>query len=187
MKITVIGTGNVGTTLGTAFERAGHSVRYAQRGALAEACAGAHVVVVAARPAAVPDVVEALRDATPSPIIIDAMNSVGSKPDGYATTTHALADQLPLARVVKCFNTVGVEVMANPAFGEHRATMFVAGEDAEAKAVAQQLALEIGFGSCEDVGGANRFESFEHVAMVWIALAMMQGKGRGFAWHLLER
>lgn len=65
--------------------------------------------------------------------------------------------------------------------------MFMAGDHSSAKAVAQQLALDIGFGSCEDVGGSNRYETLEQLAMVWISLAMMQGKGRRFAWHLLER
>lgn len=187
MKITIIGSGNVGCTLGSALASVGHHVVYAERGAIREACLGADVVVTAARPAAVADIVDALREVSPGPIIIDAMNSIGVHPEGYITTTHAMADQLPYSRVVKCFNTVGVEVMANPRFGERAATMFMAGDDAEAKEVARRLATDIGFGSCEDVGGSNRFESLEHVAKVWISLAMMQGKGRGFAWHLLER
>lgn len=187
MIIAIVGKGHVGTALGTSLERAGHIIRYAERGDVTAQATGADVVIVAASPAGTVEIAQALLPVSEGIVVIDAMNGVSMKPDGYATSTHGFQALLPNASVVKCFNSVGYEVMANPTFGDRRATMFMAGDHSSAKAVAQQLALDIGFGSCEDVGGSNRYETLEQLAMVWISLAMMQGKGRRFAWHLLER
>ena len=187
MNICIVGHGKVGTALGTGLTSAGHTVSYAGRDNTASAVTGADVVIVAAASMAVFDIIEALKGLPAGTIVIDAMNSVAKSPDGYLTTTHAMQDRLPQVRVVKCFNSVGYEIMANPAFGAHRADMFMAGDDAEAKAVAHRLALDIGFSACHDVGGSARFVSLEHLAMVWISMAMGMGKGRSFAWHLLER
>lgn len=187
MNITIIGQGHVGSALGGRLMAAGHSVVYGGRETIREQSSGADVIIVAARPNATFDVITALEPVVNGKVVIDAMNSVSQRLEGYATTTHAFQDRLPSAHVVKCFNSVGYEVMADPVFGDQRATMFMAGDDADAKAIARTLALDIGFGSCEDVGGSARFESLEHLAMVWISLAMMQGKGRAFAWHLLQR
>ncbi len=187
MNISIIGQGKVGTALGTRLAAAGHSIRYAGRDNVREMCTGADAIIVAATPKATHDLVEALAPIAAGTVIIDAMNSVSAKPEGYATSTHAFEALLSGAHVVKCFNSVGYEVMADPVFGDRRATMFMAGDDARAKDVARALALDIGFGSCEDIGGSNRYETLEQVAMAWISMAIMQGKGRAFAWHLLER
>lgn len=185
MNICIVGQGKVGTALGTGLTGAGHIISYAGRDNTERAAAGAGVVIVAATPVAVFDIISALQHLPEGTILIDAMNSVAKAPEGYPTTTHAIQDKLPQVRVVKCFNTVGYEIMADPMFGSQRADMFMAGDDAEAKSIARQLALDIGFGVCHDVGGTNRYVSLEHLAMVWISMAM--GKGRSFAWHLLER
>ncbi len=187
MNICIVGQGKVGTALGTGLTGAGHTVSYARRDNTSGAVVGADVVIVAAASMAVFEIIDALKGLAEGTVVIDAMNSVAMSPDGYQTTTHAIQDKLPQARIAKCFNSVGFEIMANPAFGSQRADMFMAGDDAHAKSIARQLALDIGFGVCHDVGGANRYVSLEHLAMVWISMAMGMGKGRSFAWHLLER
>ncbi len=187
MKISIIGQGKVGTALGGRLVAAGHDVVYAGRGEVRTACADADAIIVAATPKATHEIADALAPVAAGKVIIDAMNSVSAKPDGYATSTHAFEALLPGAHVTMCFNSVGYEVMADPVFGGQRATMFMAGDDATAKDVARRLALDVGFGSCEDIGGSQRYETLEQVAMAWISLAIMQGKGRAFAWHLLER
>lgn len=187
MKITIIGKGKVGTALGENLRTHGHDVTYAGRENVRETSTGAEAIIVAASPAGTLDIIDALKPVADGVVIIDAMNSVSKKLENYPTTTHAFAALLPNAKVVKCFNTVGFETMADPVYGDVRADMFMAGDNADAKAVADQLARDCGFGVCHDVGGANRWETLEHLAMVWISLAMFQGKGRAFAWHLVQR
>jgi 8-hydroxy-5-deazaflavin:NADPH oxidoreductase len=187
MNITIIGKGKVGTALGENLRSHGHVITYAGRDNVREASKGADVIIVAASPAGTFDIIDALLPVADGVVIIDAMNSVSKRLENYPTTTHAFATLLPNAKVVKCFNTVGFETMGNPVYGEVHADMFMAGDNSDAKSVADQLARDCGFGVCHDVGGSNRWETLEHLAMVWISLAMFQGKGRAFAWHLVER
>ena len=63
----------------------------------------------------------------------------------------------------------------------------MAGDSEKAKAVALQLALDAGFGSCIDFGRADKVELLEKFALSWINLAIMQGHGRNIAFHLLRR
>jgi predicted dinucleotide-binding enzyme len=65
--------------------------------------------------------------------------------------------------------------------------MLLAGHDNEAKQVVQSLALDLGFGECLDLGGADQVILLEAFAKVWINLAIMKGQGRNIAWQLLRR
>jgi predicted dinucleotide-binding enzyme len=58
--------------------------------------------------------------------------------------------------------------------------MFVAGDDADAKRVAMDLAAEIGFVP-EDAGGLANANALEEMVRVWLALTRTHGRGIGFA------
>ncbi|HEY8819186.1 MAG TPA: NAD(P)-binding domain-containing protein, partial [Candidatus Limnocylindrales bacterium] len=125
MRIAILGAGNVGGGLGTAFARTGHEVVFGVRdpasaktlaavaaapGARAttpaDAVEGAEVVVFALRWDAVPDMLEGL-PSLDGRIVIDAMNRFGGDP--ARSTTQDLADLLPGVRLAKAFNTIGFE------------------------------------------------------------------------------
>lgn len=151
------------------------------------AVARAEVLLVATPAAAVMEVIDAVGSGHKEGlIVIDATNSVAVRPGGFDNATAAFADKLPNVRVVKCFNTVGFEVMVDPIINGIVADMFMAGDDIDAKSTVRTLALDAGFGECFDVGGADTVVSLEHMAMVWIRLAMRQGYGRASAWKLLR-
>ena len=193
MKISIIGSGKVGSALFGRLVTAGHDVRYGARTArehsmpIAEAAAWADVVIVATPAKAVLDVLHEIAPHMDGKVLIDAVNSVSASVEGHATSTHAFQSLLPSAHIAKCFNTVGYETMADPTYGDERADMFMAGDSAQAKEVAYQLALDCGFAECHDVGGSNRYVALENMAIIWISLAMGQGKGRSFAWKLLKK
>jgi predicted dinucleotide-binding enzyme len=84
---------------------------------------------------------------------------------------------------VKCFNTVGFEVMANPKVGGRAATMFLCGDDAAARGVVKGLATSIGFDAI-DVGTASKARLIEPAAALWIHLAMVERRGRRLALRL---
>lgn len=192
MKIAIVGAGDVGKTLGTGWSK-GHRVDYvgrtlpaAEKGALV----GAAEVVVVATPA---HAVDAALDGLPlaGKIVVDCTNPL--KPDlsglTLGTDTSAaehLAAIAPGARVVKAFNTVGFNIMANPSFGDHSAVMFVAGDDAEAKKTVLALASELGFEGI-DAGELTVARYLEPFAMLWIHLAYRAGLGRDFAFSVLRR
>jgi predicted dinucleotide-binding enzyme len=88
----------------------------------------------------------------------------------------------PTAKVVKIFNTVGYELMVNPELAAGPATMFVAGDDAEAKEAAVLLANDLGW-ACHDCGDIKAARLTEPVAMLWIEHAMKTGV-RSHYFHL---
>jgi predicted dinucleotide-binding enzyme len=76
--------------------------------------------------------------------------------------------------------------MAQPSYGGTAITMFFAGDDAQAKRVAAQLAQEMGFDPV-DAGPLANARLLEPLALLWIYLAVKQGHGTGIAYKLIHR
>ncbi len=209
MQIGVIGAGNVGGTLGRGWARQGHAVMFgvqnpndpktaelsaqsgAQAGTVAEAAAFAEVVALTVPWGAVPEVLRAVGDLH-GKILLDCTNpnfaaDPNGPPSGHLNSGgEQVAAMAPGARVVKIFNTTGFENMAEPRYGEESVTMFYAGDDAEAKSVAAQLAQALGF-EAVDVGPLTFAHHLEALAQLWGQLAYGQQLGRGIAFLLLRR
>ena len=64
--------------------------------------------------------------------------------------------------------------------------MFIAGDDAGAKATVTELAEALGF-DVADTGNLQTARYLEPLAMVWIHLAIVQKQGREFAFKLVKR
>lgn len=205
MKIAIIGSGNVGSALGKGWSLAGHSVVFGVRDAMSpktkkaldlvpdavirsvkDAAQQAEVIVITTPPEAVPALVPELGDLA-GKTIIDTTNSVRTRPEPYPTAFHALKSLTGSDLVVKCFNSTGFENMLNPIYHGTGIDMFVAGNNIEAKQVAETLAKDLGFETCYDFGGDDKVELLEKFALSWINLAIMQGHGRGLAFKLLKR
>jgi len=205
MKIAIIGTGNVGGTLAIAFHKAGHQVILGVRSPksfsgmdkllaaglrperIGEAVRLSEVIVLAVPATAAVDAARELGD-TSGKIIIDTMNIVaGRGPAGYSSTAEAVLDHTQTDDVVKCFNTTGYENMQNPSYTDGPLDMFVAGDSERGKDVAAELARAIGFGEVFDLGGNDKFQLIEHLANVWIDLAIFQGYGRDYGFRFTRR
>ena len=167
MKIGILGSGNIGGTLGKHWTRAGHEVFFssrhpgdlqklaneigkgAQAGTLEEAARFGDVLVLAIPWRSKQELPKA--DLFKGKVVIDAMNpysAYGTVMDlGDSTSSEEVQKLLPGARVVKAFNTMRAGDLNSGAFrsGKDRWAMFVAGDDAEAKRVVSGLIEEIGF------------------------------------------
>jgi 8-hydroxy-5-deazaflavin:NADPH oxidoreductase len=202
-NVAIIGAGNVGGALAKQFAKARHKVFLGVRDiegekvkalvsdqitahSIADAVKKAEVIVVAIPAAATVDFAKEVGDLSDK-IVIDATNSVRTKPEGYNNGFEAISDLCNTKDIVKCFNTTGAENMANPNFSNEKADMFVAGDSEKAKEVATSLAKEIGFGEVWDVGGNDKIELLEKLAAVWISLAFGGKYGRGIAFKILKR
>ena len=209
MKIAIIGAGNVGGTLGRGWARKGHEVIFGVRDAkdekiksvlvsagmnaratsVAEA-AGAADIVVLSVPWPAEDAVKSCGNLT-GKILIDCTNPL--KPDlsglavGHTTSAaEQIADLAKGTRVIKAFNTTGAGNMANPKFGAQNASMFICGDDGNAKATVGKLAEELGFEPV-DVGPLLTARYLEPLAMLWIHLALKMDWGTNFAFKILKR
>jgi 8-hydroxy-5-deazaflavin:NADPH oxidoreductase len=207
MTIGIVGTGNVGATLGRRFAEAGHSVAFGTRhpdspemAALArlprarvtsqeDAAQSSEAVVLATPWPATAEALRGLGDLT-GKILLDCVNPLKPALDGLevANTTSAgeqIAQWAPGARVVKIFNTIGYNIMENPSFGSERATLFYCGDDSAAKSVAHDLAAAIGFDPV-DAGPLRQARVLEPFALLWISLAI-GGQNRDIAFRLMRK
>jgi predicted dinucleotide-binding enzyme len=196
MKIGILGAGNVGGTLGRIWQQAGHEVAFGTRKAAAgevplrEAFAHGEVLVLATPWPGAREFLEGLGDFG-GRVLVDATNPILPDFSGleFGTTTSG-AEQVAVwarnSRVVKAFNTVGFNVMADPAFAEGKPSMFYCGDDAEAKAQCAKLVAEAGFDAL-DAGPLRQARQLEPLAMLWITLAIQQGYGREMAFRLMRR
>ncbi len=188
MRIAIIGSGNVGGTLGRRFLSVGHEVTFAVRegsavkgaeplppsarvAAPSAAIGDAEVIVLAVPAKVVPAVLAELGAASGSldgRILIDTTNVLGPGmvpvmgPNGESGGEQVQA-LVPGARVVKAFNSTGFGNMANPVYDGRASVMFVAGNDAEARATVVALAAAIGFDAV-DAGPLVRARELEHLA-----------------------
>ena len=210
MQIAIIGAGNVGGTLGRRWAQKGHEVIFGVRdshstkvqevlraaGAKAhatsvrEAAAAATCVVLATPWAAAQDAIQAAGDLS-GKILADCTNPLAPGLRGLAlghTTSggEQVASWAIGARVVKAFNMTGAKNMASPTYGTQPVTMFICGDDPEAKATVGSLAAELGF-EVIDSGPLLTARYLEPLAMLWIHLAYVQGLGPDFAFKVIRR
>lgn len=210
MKIGIIGSGNVGGALGTRWAKNGHSVTFGSRdpksekmqalvsgaGSTAraatsqEAVKASDIVLLATPWEATREIVEGLGDLS-GKVLIDAVNPLLPNLTGLAVgTTTSCGEQVAQwargARVVKAFNTVGVNIMANPDFGGEKPVLFYCGDDAAANDSVKQLATELGFDAV-DAGPLTQARLLEPFAMLWISLVYAKGYGREIAFKFLRR
>jgi 8-hydroxy-5-deazaflavin:NADPH oxidoreductase len=208
MKIAIIGTGSVGSALGSGFAKAGHEVVFgvrdpakpevgklveetgARAASVAAAASDAEVVVLAMPWGAAQDVIKTAGGLS-GKIVFDCINPLNATFSGLDTGDSPSAAQqvaawAPGARVVKVFNTTGAGNMADPHYGGDRATMLYCGDDQGAKEVAAKLAGDLGFEPV-DAGPLSAAYLLEHFAMLWIHLAYGAGLGRNIAFKLMRR
>ncbi len=102
------------------------------------------------------------------------------------SAAEIIADRVPQANVVKAFNTTGSGNMMDAMFGIEQATMFICGNDKNAKKTVKLLAVELGF-EVIDAGELDAARNLEALAMLWISLAYKQQLGPNIAFKLLKR
>lgn len=196
MRIAIIGAGRVGRALGTGWAARGHDVvhgvrdpsdpRHAGLGAAATtvaAAGGADVLVLTVPFSAVPDALAGVD--TDGTILVDATNPIGAPDPGGRAGAERVAELAPGARVVKAFNTVGFETMADASYPGGEPVMLVAGDDAAAKGTVLELAKALGFDAV-DAGPLEAARDLERLAALWIRLARGE-LGREIAFALLRR
>jgi len=213
MKLAIIGAGNVGGTLGTAWaQKAGHEIFFgvrnpasektqvlvgrlggkARAGSPAEAAAFGDFIVLTTPWPAAEAAIRSLGDLN-GRIVLDATNPLAMGPDGLGLEIgHSISAGEKVqgwakgASVFKTLNTTGFGNMADPVFHGVKSVMFVAGDDAANKPRVIDLVAALGF-DVVDAGPLRNARLLEAHAMLWIELALKRGLGRDWAFARVKR
>ena len=205
MRIGVLGTGPVGQAIATRLVELGHEVTLGARdpdnptaagwatdsgaaaGDFGAAAAGAELVVNATAGRHSPAVL-AQADPAPGTIVLDVSNALdhdaGFPPVLTVPYSDSVAEQLqrahPRTRVVKALNTMNGDVMVHPELVPGPHDVFVAGDDAAAKAAVTGLLREFGWpaDAVLDVGALSAARGLEAGVLFWVTLRMAVGHNR---------
>ena len=194
-QVGIIGSGAVAKALGNGFIKHGFKVMLSSRdpeklrdwidqsgenalsGTFAEAAAFGNIVVLAVLGRAA---TEALEEAGPDNLkgktVIDTTNPIAEAPpeDGVLRFTTSLDESLmeqlqhrfPDVNFVKAFNSVGNMFMVNPSFPGGKPSMFICGNNQEAKNEVQEI-LDLFGWETEDMGKAAGARANEPLCMLW--------------------
>ena len=203
MKITVIGTGNMGSAFAKQLSSAGHSVRITGRDIekahvlaaqfanvsafpAAEALGDSDIVVLATAYTDAAAALQSLGDLT-GKVVIDITNPLSadymSLTIGHVTSaSEEIAKAVPQAHVVKAFNTLFAQVLADgPTFSDdQRGSVFVASDSERAKQTATALAQSLGWNTV-NAGGLINARYLEPLAGLNIYLGYGAGLGTSIA------
>ncbi|MER6182003.1 NAD(P)-binding domain-containing protein [Streptomyces sp. NPDC001652] len=151
--IAVLGNGRVGGSLAKSLTQAGHEVTVADRspGSAADAARTAQIVINATPGAGSLDRLSALREELRGKILVDVSNATVDGPDGMpadllypgSSLAEKLQEALPDTRVIKTLNTMLYTVMSAPDALTQTPTVFLSGEDPEAKQVVRGLLADL--------------------------------------------
>jgi predicted dinucleotide-binding enzyme len=202
MRIGILGTGMVGSTVGTKLVQLGHQVKMGSRtadnpkasewvkanganasqGTFADSASYGEIVLNCTAGIAS---LEALRLAGASnlkgKILIDISNpldfSRGRPPTLSVCNTDSLGEQIqhsfPEVKVVKTLNTVNCNVMVNPSLVPGDHDMFICGNESGAKAKVTEILKEwFGWKSVVDLGDITGARAMEMYLQVWLRLMM---------------
>ena len=196
MKIGIIGSGIVGRVLATGFLNEGHNVMLGTRnigkegvvkwkqenekgllGSFQETAQFAELVVLAVSGLVAEDAINlAGKEHFSNKIIIDTTNPIATVPPEngvlkyFTTLEDSLMERiqkiLPDAKVVKAFNSAGNAFMYKPDFNGQKPTMFICGNDDEAKKTVTNILTSFGW-ETEDFGKMEAARAIEPLCMLW--------------------
>jgi len=205
MKIGIIGSGIVGRVLGRAFLSEGHSVMLGSRtpskdeiqkwltenstgksGNLAETAAFGEVLVLATRGDGAMDALkQSGAENLSGKVIIDATNPIAHEPpvNGVLKFFTSLEDSLmerlqktfPDAKFVKAFNSVGNGQMYKPNYKEGKPSMFICGNDEQAKKKVTDFLTAFGW-ETEDMGKVEGARAIEPLCILWCIPGMLNNQ-----------
>jgi hypothetical protein len=169
LKIGIVGSGRVGSGIGSAWVKAGHEVMFSSRhiehdialasrlganasaGTPRQAAAFGEVVMISVPYGALASVGQDLQGLIEDKVVIDTCNPFVWRDGEIATWARARgaglasAELLPGARIVRAFNAIGAARMAAAHENPGRVAMPIASDDAQAVETASRLIRDVGY------------------------------------------
>ena len=196
MKIGIIGSGIVGRILSTAFLKEGHKVMMGTRnvskeevmkwkkenptglvGSFQETAQFGEIIVLGISGLVTEDAINlAGKEHFSHKVIIDTTNPIAAVPPEngvlkfFTTLEESLMERIqkliPEAKVVKAFNSVGNAAMYKPDFAGIKPTMFICGNDEDAKKTVTDILTSFGW-ETEDMGAVEAARAIEPLCILW--------------------
>jgi 8-hydroxy-5-deazaflavin:NADPH oxidoreductase len=212
MNLTFIGIGNVGAPLADKLQQLGHSVSIAARDPQSksvqqalqrnpnlvvrsplEAVTAAEVVFLALPFGSVKTALAEVETALAGKIVVDCTNPVGAKVshglESKISGGETIQQAIPRSLVVKAFTIYGFENLEQtdyPGYGDLKPVMMLAGNDAAAKEIVADFCRQLGWEPL-DTGDISMSLQLEHMTLLWVKMARIQGRGTNFVWAMLKR
>ncbi len=187
-RIGILGTGEVGITLAKGFQKHGHQVvmgtktqgkKVAWDGEVTtyeKAAQQSDTLVLAVKGDVAEDVVKTIAPYSAGKTIMDAANPIAaSAPEKgilkfFTTLDDSLMERLqrlaPQANFVKAFSSVGSALMVNPQLKNGPPSMFICGNNSQAKNEVKDILTTFGW-ETEDMGGAEAARAIEPLCILW--------------------
>ncbi|MEA3200955.1 MAG: 8-hydroxy-5-deazaflavin:NADPH oxidoreductase [Thermoplasmata archaeon] len=190
-KVGIIGDGNVGGALREGLQRK-HDVKAAGKepGRVAEIAKWADVIILAVPFGERENAIREMGGAHKGKPLIDVTNAVGADQSlAIEPTRESGAEQVQKwadgAKVVKAFNTVFAQHMSTGEVNGEKLTLFVAGNDNEAKNLVRDLGRDIGFDPV-DAGPLKNARWMETLGYFNIQLGYGQKMGPNIGFKLVR-
>lgn len=203
MKVGILGSGVVGQALASGFLKHGHAVTVGTRTAakladwatknpkariasFAETAKWAELVVLAVKGTVAGDALRAAGSANLSgKPVIDATNPIEDAApvngvlrfftDLNESLMERLQREFPASNFVKAFNSVGNAFMVNPQFPGGQPTMFICGNDEDAKKTVRGVLDQFGWETA-DMGKAEAARAIEPLCMLWCIPGLLRNE-----------
>ena len=152
----------------------------------ADAAAGADLLVLAGNGFAALDMLTAAgADNLAGKVLIDISNpldfSAGFPPSLFVKDTDSLGERIqqafPDLKVVKSLNTLTAPLMVDPGLLGEGSTVFVSGDDADAKATVTEILTGFGHSDVIDLGGIETARGTEMLLPLWLRTMGALGTG----------
>lgn len=207
MRIAILGAGHIGGVLARLWSAHDHSIVFGLRDPQAESSKGlksthpgasvagfaeavkAAEVIALAVPFEAAQQVLSTAGSLDGRVVIDCTNPVKPDLSGLVLgTTTSAAEEVALwskGRVVKAFNTIGAGLFGQGTFAGERADGYFCGDDTDAKSTVRTLVEQAGFNPI-DVGALRVARYLEPLAVLWMELAVRQGRGSTFSFKVVQ-
>ncbi len=194
-NIGILGSGPVAQALGNGFIKNGYTVMLGSRtpeklkewkdtsgsnastGTFKDAARFGEILVLAVKGNVAGDVLRACgHENLSGKIVIDTTNPIADAPPEngvlkfFTTLDKSLMEELQSefkdVHFVKAFNSIGSHFMVNPDFGGEKPTMFIAGNNNNAKKKVADIVHLFGLGVA-DMGGVEAARALEPLCILW--------------------
>lgn len=213
-KIGILGSGQVAQALASGFLKHGYEVMMGTRdasklaewktkvgvdiktGTDAEAAEFGELIVIAVKGTAAEAVVTSAGAGLNGKTVIDVCNPIADlSPDNgvlryFTNFDESLMERLqknaPEAHFVKAFNSVGNGLMVNPDFGGTKPTMFICGDNTDAKKEVSEIVEKFGWEPL-DMGGKESARAIEPLCMLWCIPGILRNEWMDHAFKMLKK